>query len=145
MKKVLAMLFVVFCAAAAPAGAGALDEAKAKAHLAAISAGDLDAIMKDYADDAYMDWVGGGLEGRYRGKAAIAEVWKKFIANGKGEPRPAVLGKLNAYSNPVGASIEVAAEYSGAAPVKVWHALVYRDGTLMTEIWQIAPGIQLPR
>ena len=32
--------------------AGPLDEAKAKAHLDAVAAGDLEALMRDYADDA---------------------------------------------------------------------------------------------
>ena len=125
------------------AQAGALDEARAKAHLQAIAAGDLDALMRDYPEDAYMDWVGGPLDGRYRGKAAIREVWKKFIANNGGKPRPARFGKLEAYSNPNGTTLAVPAEYGGEKPVNVWHALVYRDGELATEIWQIAPAIKV--
>lgn len=123
--------------------AGPLDEAKAQAHLNAVSAGDLDALMSDYADDAYMDWVGGALDGRYRGKAAIKAVWQKFIAANAGKPRPAKFSKLAAYANPKGATVEAKAEYGGTTPVKVWHALSYRDGSLGTEIWQIAPAIQL--
>jgi len=125
------------------AQAGPLDEAKAKAHLQAVASGDLDALMRDYPEDAYMDWVGGPLDGRYRGKAAIREVWKKFIANNGGKPRPAKFGKLEAYGNPKGVSIAVAAEYGGEKPVNVWHVLVYRDGELATEIWQIAPAIKV--
>ncbi|WP_372521714.1 nuclear transport factor 2 family protein [Sulfuricaulis sp.] len=125
------------------AQAGPLDEAKAKAHLQAVASGDMDALMRDYTADTYMDWVGGPLDGRYRGKEAIGEVWKKFIANNGGKPRPAKLGKMESYSNPKGTSFAVSAEYGGEKPVKVWHALIYRDGQLMTEIWQIAPAIQL--
>jgi len=125
------------------AQAGPVDEAKAKAHLQAIAAGDLDALMRDYMADAYMDWVGGPLDGRYRGKAAIGEVWKRFIAANHGKPRPAKLGELKSYSNPKGTAYEVAAEYGGEKPVKAWHALIYRDGELATEIWQIAPAIKL--
>ena len=125
------------------AQAGPLDESKAKAHLQAIAAGDLNALMRDYPEDAYMDWVGGPLDGRYRGKAAIGEVWKKFIAANHGKPRPAKLGKLESYSNPKGTAFEVAAEYGGEKPVKAWHVLVYRDGELATEIWQIAPAIKI--
>jgi hypothetical protein len=125
------------------AHAGPLDEAKAKAHLQAVSAGDLDALMRDYSADAYMDWVGGSLEGRYRDKAAISEVWKKFIAINGGKPRPAKLGKLESYSNPKGTSFAVSAEYGGDKPVKVWHVLTYRDGQLVTEIWQISPAIEI--
>ena len=123
--------------------AGPLDEAKAKAHLHAVAAGDMDALMRDYPADAYMDWVGGPLEGRYRGKEAIGEVWKKFIASNHGKPRPARLGKLESYGNPKGTSFAVSAEYGGEKPVNVWHVLVYRDGELTTEIWQIAPAIKL--
>jgi hypothetical protein len=123
--------------------AGPLDEAKGQAHLKAVAAGDLEALMRDYADDAYMDWVGGALDGRYRGKNAIREVWQKFIALNKGQPRPAKFSKPEAFANPKGATIETSAEYGGTPPVKVWHALVYRDGELSTEIWQIAPALQI--
>jgi hypothetical protein len=125
------------------AQAGPLDDAKAKAHLQAVATGDLDALMRDYAEDAYMDWVGGPLDGRYRGKTAIGEVWKKFIANNGGKPRPAKLGKLESYSNPKGTTFEIPAEYGGEKPVKAWHVLTYRDGQLVTEIWQIAPAINI--
>lgn len=123
--------------------AGPLDEAKAQAHLNAVAAGDLDALMRDYADDAYMDWVGGSLDGRYHGKTAIKAVWQKFIAANAAMPRPAKFSKLAAYANSKGATVEAKAEYGGTTPLKVWHALTYRDGNLATEIWQIAPAIQL--
>jgi len=99
--------------------------------------------MKDYAEDAYMDWIGGPLDGRYRGKAEIRAVWQKFIAANAGKPRPANFGKLVSFANPKGASVQQRAEYGGQVPVKVWHALTYRDGDLTTEVWQIAPSLQL--
>lgn len=143
-------IFLVFVAACAltnfclsPALAGPLDEAKAQTHVNAVAAGDLELLMRDYEEDANMDWVGGALDGRYRGKEAIKAVWQKFIAANAGKPRPAKFGKPEVYANPKGATIQVEAEYGGATPVKVWHALTYRDGTLGTEIWQIAPTIQL--
>jgi hypothetical protein len=71
-------------------------------------------------------------------------VWQKFIAANAGQARPAKFSKLEAYANPKGATIQAEAEYGGTTPVKVWHALTYRDGSLDTEIWQIAPSIQLP-
>ena len=128
---------------AQPAVAGPLDEARAQAHLQAVAAGDLDGLMRDYEEDAYMDWIGGPLDGRYRGKTAIKVVWQKFIAANAGQPRPATFSKLNAHTNPKGATVHASAEYGGTAPVKVWHALTYRDGSLTTEIWQIAPALQL--
>ena len=137
----LALALLPWCGGQAVAGP--LDEAKAKAHLDAVAAGDLEALMRDYADDAYMEWVGGPLDGRYRGKAEIRAVWQKFIAANAGKPRPAHFGKLTAFANPRGATVEAKADYAGAVPVKVWHALTYRDGDLTTEVWQIAPALQI--
>jgi hypothetical protein len=48
-------------------------------------------------------------------------------------------------SNPKGTSVESKAEYGGALPLKVWHVLTYRDGELDTEIWQIAPALQIEK
>jgi ketosteroid isomerase-like protein len=132
----LALLIPLF------ASAGPLDDAKARAHLDAVAAGDLEALMQDYADDAYVEWVGGPLDGRYRGRKAIREVWGKFIAANPG-PRPAMFGRLAAHANPQGTSIEAAAEYGGKKSVKVWHVLTYRDGDLTTEIWQITPSLKV--
>ena len=139
---ILALVTASFCAGSA-ALAGPIDEAKAKAHLDAIAAGDIEGLMRDYSDDAYLDWVGGPLDGRYRGKAEIRAVWQKFIAANAGKPRPANFGKLVSFANPKGASVQQRAEYGGQVPVKVWHALTYRDGDLTTEVWQIAPSLQL--
>jgi ketosteroid isomerase-like protein len=141
---IAAMAVLPFCLAHS-AFAGPLDEAKADAHLKAVAAGDLEALMRDYADDAYMDWVGGPLDGRYRGKAAIRTVWEKFIAANAGKPRPANIGKLVAFTNPKGASLEARAEYGGALPLKAWHVLTYHDGELTTEIWQIAPALKMDK
>lgn len=137
------MLALAAAALAGGAWAGPLDEAKAKARLAAVASGNLEELMRDYADDVYMDWVGGPLDGRYRGKEALAEVWRKFAALNDGLPRTARFGKLQAQANPKGTTIEVAAEYAGKTSIKVQHVFVYRDGLLTTEIWQIAPQLQI--
>jgi hypothetical protein len=136
-------LAALACLPAAPAFAGPLDEARARVHLDAVAAGDLEALMKDYAEDAYLEWVGGPLDGRYRGKAEIRAVWQKFIAANAGKPRPAGFGKLVSFANAKGASVQQRADYGGQVPVKVWHVLTYREGELTTEVWQIAPGLQL--
>lgn len=126
-----------------PALAGPLEERKAAAHLDAVAAGAVEVLMSDYADDATFDWVGGPLDGRYRGKEQIRELWRKFIAANDGNPRPAIFGKARAYANPKGVSIGTEAEYGGKSPVKVWHVLVYHDGALITELWQIDPTIKV--
>lgn len=143
MNRLLIAALVLLFSFAQPVMAGKLDEAKAQAHLDAVAAGDLESLMRDYAEDAYMDWVGGPLDGRYQGKAAIRAVWQKFIDANAGKPRPAKFSKLEAYANTKGASIEASAEYGGATAIKVWHVLTYREGTLTTELWQISPAIQL--
>lgn len=143
MNRLYLAAFTLSLTLVQPVFAGPLEDAKAQAHLNAVASGNLDALMADYPDDAYMDWVGGPLDGRYHGKAAIREVWQKFIAANDGQPRPAKFGKFESYANPKGASIEASAEYGGAKPIKAWHALVYREGSLTTEIWQIAPALQI--
>lgn len=141
--RVTRLLTWLFAAVAIPAIAGPLDEAKAQAHLKAIAVGDIEGLMRDYPEDAFMEWVGGPLDGRYRGKSAIRSVWQKFIAANDGQPRPAKVGKLRTFANPKGVAIEASAEYSGKTPSKVWHVLVYRDGELATELWQNAPALKV--
>lgn len=141
MKHTIALLCcIVFVTAAT---AGPLDEKKAQTHLQAVAAGNIETLMRDYAEDAYMEWVGGPLDGRYRGKVAISEVWKKFIALNDGQPRLARFGKLTQQANAKGATLEAAAEYVGKTTVKVWHVMVYRDGALTTEVWQIDPALKV--
>lgn len=143
MIRLFSAVFALLLIGIQPSLAGPLDVAKAKAHLDAIAAGNLEALMADYPEDVYMDWVGGPLDGRYRGKVAIREVWQKFIAANEGKPRPAKFSKLESYANPKGTSVEASAEYGGVKPLKAWHVLVYRDGSLDTELWQIAPALQV--
>jgi ketosteroid isomerase-like protein len=142
IRKTMASILLMF-SMVLPVIAGPLDDAKARAHLDAVASGDIEALMRDYAPDAYMDWVGGPLEGRYQGEAAIRQVWVKFIAANDGKPRAAKFSKLESYANPKGASIEIKANYGGKTPLQVWHVLTYRDGVLCTEIWQISPKLEI--
>lgn len=134
---VLALLF------ATPALAGPLDERKAAEHLDAVAAGNLERLMRDYTAESFMDWVGGPLDGRYRGPDQIRAVWTKFIAANDGNPRAAKRGLPTVSTNPKGATIQAVAEYEGKTPVKALHVLVYRDGELATEVWQIDPAIKV--
>ena len=141
MKRIVATFFCLIVVAAAQAGP--LDEKKTEVHLQAIAAGDVEALMRDYREGAFLDWIGGPLDGRYRGKAAIREVWKKWVAANGGMPRTVRFGKIEQQANPNGTTLQARAEYSGKTSVKVWHVLVYREGELATEIWQIAPKMKL--
>ncbi|MDB5804050.1 MAG: rane protein [Betaproteobacteria bacterium] len=127
------------CAAIVPAYAGPLDEARVKARIAATARGDIDAIMADYTDDCVFQWVGGGLDGEYRGKAAVRGVWDKFKTN-QGEMQ-ATLGKVDSNTNPKGVTVSAFAHYKGKMEVKVRQVFVYRDSKLAMEIWQIDPSL----
>jgi len=137
-------LFLICLALSLPVSAGKLDEARARAHMEAIAAGDVEAVMRDYPKNAFMEWVGGPLDGQYRGRDAIRAVWLKFFAANAGKPRPARFGELEVYSSPRGASIETSVEYGGKTTAKAWHVFVYRDGVLVAEIWQNESGEAKP-
>jgi len=123
----------------APALAGPLDEARVKARISSTARGDIDALMADYTEDCVFQWVGGALDGEYRGKAAIREVWSKFKAN-QGE-MTLVMGKVDSNTNPKGVTVSAYAGYKGKMEVKVRQIFVYRDGKLAMEIWQIDPAL----
>lgn len=118
--------------------AGPVDDAKA--HFSAIGAGQIDAIMSQYAPDASFQWVGGPLNGAYTGADKIKEVWGKFSKNG---PFEVSVGKLEESANDKGATITANVEFKGKAAVKVRYVLVYRDGKLVNEVWQIDPKLSL--
>lgn len=123
----------------APALAGPLDEARVKARISATARGDVEALMADYTEDCVFQWVGGALDGEYRGKAAIREVWNKFKAN-QGE-MTLVMGRVDSNTNPKGVTVSAYADYKGRMEVKVRQIFVYRDGKLAMEIWQIDPAL----
>ena len=113
------------------ASAGPLDERAAEAHLKAIAAGNVDTLMSEYGDEPYMDWIGGTLDGRYRGSAAIRELWTRFAANNDNQPRTLQRTTITQSGNPKGVTLTVNAEYVGKTMVRVHHVLVYRDAKLV--------------
>ena len=123
--------------------AGPLDERAAEAHLKAIAAGNVDAVMSAYGDEPYMDWIGGALDGRYRGSDAMRELWKKFAANNDNQARTLQRSTITQSGNPKGVTLTVNAEYVGKTTVRVHQVLVYRDMKLVSEIWQIDPSAPL--
>lgn len=139
------LLHLLIAALVLPAVAGPLDERNADAHLKAIAAGDTEAIMKAYGDDPWMDWVGGSLDGRYKGAEAIRELWNRFAANNDQQPRTVTHGPIVQNANPKGVTLAVTAEYVGKTTVRVRHVLVYRDTRLVTEVWQIDPNAPLDK
>jgi hypothetical protein len=119
-----------------PAFAGpALDAAQA--HIAAIGAGERAAILRDYADDARLTWIGGPLDGTYTGPAAIGAVWEKFGA-AAGASRVTVMG-IDEAANPKGSTVVATVRFDGKVQVKVRYVLTYREGKLVNETWQVDP------
>lgn len=110
---------------------------KAKAHFAAIAAADVPKITVDYSDKAVFQWVGGPLDGVYANPAAIKEVWTKFTT-AQGKLEVDVKG-LEEAVNPKGATVTANVVFKGKAPIPLRYMLVYRDGKLVNEVWQINP------
>jgi hypothetical protein len=117
--------------------AAPLDDASA--HFKTIAAGNVDQIMMHYADNPTMQWVGGKLDGAYAGKDKIREVWAKFSKNFA--PLEVSVSKLEESTNPNGATVTANVEFKGKTAIKVRYALVYREGKLVDEVWQIDPKL----
>ena len=114
--------------------AGAADDAQA--HFKAIGAGEVDKIMAAYGDGATLHWVGGPLNGMYSGADKIKEVWGKFSKNA---PLEVTASKVEEGANPAGSTVTANVVFKGKAEIKVRYVLVYRDGKVVNEIWQIDP------
>ena len=111
----------------------------AQNHFTAIGAGDTAAVMRGYADNAQLTWVGGPLDGMYAGADAIRATWEKF-GKAVGPARVSVVA-LEESANPKGATIVAKVQFDGKAQVKVLYVLTYRDGKLVNETWQIDPKL----
>ncbi len=111
----------------------------AQTHFTAIGAGDTAVIMRGYADNAQLTWVGGPLDGVYAGEGAIRATWEKF-GKAVGPARVTVLG-MEESANPKGATIVAKVQFDGKSQIKVRYVLTYRDGKLVNETWQIDPAL----
>jgi hypothetical protein len=117
--------------------AGPADDAGA--HFKAIAAGNVEQVMQGYADTASLQWVGGPLDGVYAGTDKLREIWGKFAkANA---PLEVNVSKVEESANPKGATVTANVEFKGKASIKVRYVLVYREGKLVNEVWQIDPKL----
>ncbi|MCR0984070.1 nuclear transport factor 2 family protein [Roseomonas pecuniae] len=121
-----------------PAQAGPAAD-MAQRRIAAIAAGDTAAVMGSYADNAVLEWVGGPLDGRYAGQAAIGGVWGKFIA-AQG-PMQTRVGQVLESANPRGQTVVADVAFAGRMTVKVRYVMTYREGRLVSETWQVDPNL----
>lgn len=120
-------------------GALAAPADDARTHFMAIGSGDLGVLMRGYADQAQLDWIGGPLDGRYTSSEAIRGVWTKFT-QGQGALKVSV-GALEESVNPKGATVSANVLFEGKAPIKVRYVLSFREGKIVSETWQIDPKL----
>lgn len=137
MKRASAFVAVGLMLAGASAEASP-GEDLARARVAAIAAGNVGAITAQYAQGATLHWVGGPLDGTYTG-GQLSEVWSKFGA-ANGSLQAAISGVAES-ANPKGSTVAANVVFSGKSTVKVRYVLVYREGKLVDEIWQIDPNL----
>lgn len=137
MKRSLLSLSL-FLAATGTALAGPATD-QANAHFQAIGAGDVASISNAYTDGAQLNWIGGPLNGAYTGANAIRGVWEKFTKS-QG-PLKVSVDKLEESANPQGATVTANVQFEGKQPIKVRYVLIYREGKLVSETWQIDPKL----
>ena len=124
----------LFLFGVAPAHAGA-DAVRAEAYFNAISGGNADTIASFYADDAEFHWVGGPLEGVYKGRERIKSVWEKF-AEAAGDIDHEVL-QLSESANGKTSTVTARVKFKGEGEVPVKFILVYKEGKIANEVWQV--------
>lgn len=107
----------------------------AQMHFKAVAHADVSQIMDEYSPDATLHWVGGPLDGTYRGKQQIAKVWSKFTHHfGKAIE---MAKDIRVDGNPKGMTVTARVKYRGKSTVLVRYVLVYRDRKIVDEIWQV--------
>lgn len=133
----IGLLLAAGCAVT-QASASAITD-KAAAHFNAIAAGEVDSVTAAYTDATVFQWIGGPLDGEYRGKAAIADVWRRFTAaQGKLEVE---VSNVAENANPKGSTVTADVKFMGKTAIPVRYVLTYRGDDLVTEIWQIDPNL----
>ena len=138
-KKTLSFATAILFSFSSAAFSGPSDDASA--HFKAIASGDVEQIMQGYAGNASLQWVGGPLDGAYAGSDKIRETWEKFAkAN---TPLEVTVARLEESANPKGSTVTANVEFKGKASIKVRYVLVYREGKLVNEVWQIDPKLAL--
>lgn len=141
MKPIFTIACALLLATAGTAQAGPASDA-AQAHFAAIASGGISDVMRDYDDDARLNWVGGLYDGTHSGTAEIQSTWQKF-KDVHGDMR-VTLGQLEESANAKGATVIANVLFAGKTSVKVRYVLTYRGGKLVSETWQIDSTLKIP-
>ena len=113
----------------------------ARTRCPAIASGDTQIVMRAYADQAQLNWVGGPLDGTYATTDAIRGTWEKF---GKAVgPLKLTIGSIEESANPKGSTVSANVVFEGKMPIKVRYVLTYREGKIVSETWQIDPKLNV--
>ncbi|MFZ6645102.1 nuclear transport factor 2 family protein [Undibacterium sp. TJN25] len=136
MKQVL---FAAAIFSASLGSAFATPASEAQTHFAAIGSGDMAVLMRTYADNAQLNWIGGPLDGGYAGADSIRGTWEKFM-KAAGALKVSI-GSLEESANPKGATVVANVLFEGKSTIKVRYVLTYRDNKLVNETWQIDPKL----
>ena len=137
ISTTVGLLLLAGCAAN-QANAGSAGD-KAAEHFNAIGAGQIDTVTAGYTDATVFQWIGGPLDGEYRGKAAVVELWRKFTgAQGKLDVQ---ISNVMENANPKGTTVTADVKFVGKTTIPVRYVLTYRGDDLVTEIWQIDPKL----
>lgn len=137
-RRISALLLTALAGLASGAHAGQAAE-EAKLHFQAIANGDLPLLIRSYADNAQLNWVGGPLDGIYSGTGSIGGTWEKFTKS-QG-PLKVSIAKLEESANPKGSTVTANVQFEGKQPIKVRYVLSYRDNKIVGETWQIDPQL----
>lgn len=113
----------------------------AREHFNLIGNGDVGSLMSGYTSGAVLNWVGGPLDGSYASPDAIRSLWEKF-SKAQGTLKVSV-DKLEESANPKGSTITANVKFEGKVPISVRYVLVYRDGKIVSETWQVDPNLMV--
>lgn len=137
MFKTLVLAATALTLAAGSVSAAPLDDART--HFQAIASGDTQIVMRAYADQAQLNWVGGPLDGTYATTESIRATWEKF---GKAAgPLKLTVGQIDESANPKGSTVSANVVFEGKMPIKVRYVLTFREGKIVSETWQIDPKL----
>ena len=141
MNKTLSLAAVAVCLVFSGASAIAAPSDDARTHFQAVASGDVQVLMRGYADKAQFNWIGGPLDGTYTSNDAIRELWTKFTKS-QGTLKMSI-GQIEESANPKGATVSANVLFEGKAPIKVRYLLTYREGKIVSETWQIDPKLNV--
>jgi len=138
MSKATSLLAAVL-AMSLPSTAFADAASDARRHFDAIASGDVNTVMQDYGTGAQFQWVGGMLDGLYASDDTIRALWTRFsTAQGK---LAVTIPDLQESTNPKGSTVVAKVVFEGKATLKVRYVIVYRDGKIVSEVWQVDPKL----